>query len=82
MSARFAHSVGALSDPSECLFDRSCKTPVSSVQTDLQLRFRIGIGLVNEIAVQASCGWHPGLIVALGRGQLTLFLQQQSVVSR
>src|SRR5712692_3562868 len=38
MSARFAHPVGALPDPNEGLFDCSCKTPISSVQLNQQLR--------------------------------------------
>jgi hypothetical protein len=51
MSARFAHPVGALPDPNEGLFDCSCKTPFSLMQVNLQLRFLVGIGLVNEIAL-------------------------------
>jgi hypothetical protein len=51
MSARFAHSVGALLDPNERLFDRSEKTTIGSVQLNLQLRFSVGIRLVNEIAI-------------------------------
>jgi hypothetical protein len=51
------------------------------VQADLQLRFCIGIGLVNHISLQDACCWHPGLGLALGRRQLTAFLQQKSVVS-
>jgi hypothetical protein len=81
MSARFARSVGALLDPNECLFDCSCKTPLSLMQVNLQLRFLVGIRLVNEIALQASRCRHPGLSLAQGRRHLTPFLQQQSVVS-
>jgi hypothetical protein len=30
------------------------------MQMDLKLRFRIGIGLVNNIALPAACRWHRG----------------------
>jgi hypothetical protein len=30
------------------------------VQVDLKLRFRIGIGLVDNIAFPAACRWHRG----------------------
>ena len=51
MSARLARAVGALSDPNERLFDCSPQTTVGSVQLNLQLGFRIGIRLVNEVAL-------------------------------
>jgi len=51
------------------------------MQLNLQLRFLIGIGLVNHISLQAPCRWHPGLSRAQGRRHLTLFLQQQIAVS-
>src|SRR5216684_4840536 len=81
MSARFAHSVGALLDPNECFFDCSCKTPLSLMQVNVQLRFLVGIGLINEITLPTTCRWHPGLSRAQGGRRPTLFLQQQSVVS-
>jgi hypothetical protein len=51
------------------------------VQADLKLRFRIGIGLINHISLQAACCWHPGLSLAQGRRQLPALRQQQSIVS-
>src|SRR6266852_2155271 len=48
--ADLTHPVSTLSDSSECLFDCSCKTPLSLMQVNLQLRFLFGIGLVYEIA--------------------------------
>jgi hypothetical protein len=81
MSARFAHSVGALLDPNKCLFDCSCKPPLSLMQVNLQLRFLVGIGLVNEITLPTTCRWHRRVSLTRGRRQLTLFLQQQSMVS-
>src|SRR5713101_10123362 len=81
MSARFAHPVGALRDPNEGLFDCSCKTPISSVQLNLQLRFRIGVGLVHNIAFPTTCPGHRGSRVALGRRQLAPLLQEQFPVS-
>src|SRR5260370_33610829 len=80
MSARFASSVGALLDPNECFFDCSCKTPLSLMQVNLQLRFLVGIGLINEITLPTTCRWHPGSRVSLDRRQLTLLLQQQFLV--
>jgi len=70
-----------LSDPNKRLLDCSCKTSISSVQTDLQLRFRIGVGLVNEISLPPTCCRHPGSSVALGRRQLAPLLQEQFPVS-
>jgi hypothetical protein len=40
-----------LLDPSQRLFDRPRQTPISSVQTDLKLRFLVGVRLLNEIAL-------------------------------
>jgi hypothetical protein len=51
------------------------------VQADLKLCFRIGIGWINHISLQAPCRWHPGLRLTQGRRQLTVLLQQQSIVS-
>jgi hypothetical protein len=51
------------------------------MQVNLQLRFLVGIGLVNEITLPTTCRWHQGVSLTQGRRQLTLFLQQQSVVS-
>src|SRR5260370_30058532 len=80
MSAGFAHSVGALLDQNECFFDCYCKTPLSLMQVNLQLRFLVGIGLSNEITLPTTCRWHPGSRVSLDRRQLTLLLQQQFLV--
>jgi Thiamine pyrophosphate enzyme, C-terminal TPP binding domain len=79
--ADFTHTVGTLFDPSQRLFDCPRQTPISSVQTNLKLGLGIGVGLVNHISPQAPCRWHPGKRLTQGRRQLTLFLQQQSVVS-
>ena len=79
--ADHTYSVCPLSDPSECLFDCSQETTIRLVQADLKLRFRIGIGLINHISLQVPGGWHPGLSLAQGRRQLTVLLQQQSIVS-
>jgi hypothetical protein len=49
--ADLTRPVGTLLDPSQCLFDRPRQTPVSSVQTDLKLRFLVGVRLLNEIAL-------------------------------
>jgi hypothetical protein len=43
------------------------------VQADLEFRFGIGIRLVNEITLPASCAWNAGLR-GFGRKQLLLFL--------
>ena len=51
------------------------------MQLNLQLRFLVGIGLVNHISLQAPCCWHPGLSLALGRRQVPPLLQQQIAVS-
>jgi hypothetical protein len=51
------------------------------VQVDLKLRFRIGLGLINHISLQAPGGWHSGLSLAKGSRQLTVLRQQQSIVS-
>src|SRR5712691_1432165 len=79
--ADLTNPVCALPDPRQRLFDSSQKSPVSLMQLNLQLRFLIGIGLVNHISLQAPCRWHPGLSRAQGRRHLTLFLQQQIAVS-
>jgi hypothetical protein len=60
-----AYAVRALSHPSERFFDRYEKMTVAFMQMDLKLCFRIGIGLVNNIALRAACRWHRGEIVAL-----------------
>jgi hypothetical protein len=52
------------------------------MQVNLQLRFLVGIGLINEITLPTTCRWYPELSRAQGRRHPTLFLQQQSVVSR
>jgi hypothetical protein len=70
-----------LFDPSQRLFDCPRQTPISPVQTDLKLRLSIGVGLVNHISQPAPCRRHAGVSFTWGRRQLTLFLQQQSVVS-
>src|SRR6267143_1288995 len=51
MSARFAHSVSALLDPNECLFDCSCKTPLSLMQVNLHLRFLVGVSAGAKIPI-------------------------------
>jgi hypothetical protein len=51
------------------------------MQVNLQLRFLVGISLINEITLPTTCRWHPGLSRAPGRRHPTLFFQQQSVVS-
>jgi len=79
--ADLTHPVGTLSDASDCLFDCSQETTVCLVQADLKLRLLIGIRLLNEIALQATCGWYPGSGVALDRRQFALLLQQQFFVS-
>jgi hypothetical protein len=79
--AELTYPVGTLLDPSQRLFDRPRQTPISSVQSDLKLRLGIGGGLVYHISRQAPCRWHPGVSLARGRRQLTLFLQQQFVVA-
>jgi len=76
-----AHAKRAVSDPRQCLFYRAHETTVGLMQPDLKLRFKVGIGLVNEISLWATRCWHPSLSVALSGRQLALFLQQQSVVS-
>jgi hypothetical protein len=40
-----------VSHASERLLNRFQETPVTLMQVDLKLRFRIGIGLVNNIAL-------------------------------
>jgi hypothetical protein len=45
------------------------------MQANLKLCFGIGIGLINKVSLQASCGWHAGSSVILGRRQLTPLLQ-------
>ena len=70
-----AYAIRTLSHASERLFNRFQETPLALVQVDLKLRFRIGIGLVNKIALRAACRWHPGEIIALARQQFTLLLQ-------
>src|SRR5712691_836543 len=65
--ADLTNPVCALPDPRQRLIDSSQKSPVSLMQLNLQLRFLVGIGLVNHISLQAPCCWHQGSSVALGR---------------
>jgi hypothetical protein len=46
-----AYAVRALPHASECFFDGYEETTVAFMQMDLKLRFCIGIGLVNNIAL-------------------------------
>jgi len=50
------------------------------MQPDLKLRFRVGGGLVSDIALPTACSWHKGLSASRGR-QLIPFGEQQSFVS-
>ena len=54
-----AYAIRTVSHASERLIDRFQETPVALMQVDLKLSFRIGIGLVNAIALRAACSWHP-----------------------
>ena len=76
-----AHAIRAQLHPTECFFDRCQKMTVAFMQMDLKLSFRIGIGLVNNIAFPAASRRHRGQIVALARLLFTLLLYYQSVVS-
>jgi hypothetical protein len=53
-----AYAVRALPHASERCFDRFEESTVAFKQMDLKLRFRIGIGLVNNIALPAARRWH------------------------
>ncbi len=62
-----AYAIRALPHPSERFFDGYEESTVAFMQMDLKLSFRIGIGLVNNIALRAACRRHRGEIVALVR---------------
>ena len=55
-----AYAIRTVSHASERLLNRFQETAVAFVQVDLKLSFRIGIGLVNNIALTAACRWHLG----------------------
>jgi hypothetical protein len=69
------YTIPALFDPIQCLFDRSQETAIGSVQADLKLRLGIGVGLVNQITIPASCCRYRGSSVALGSKQPASLLQ-------
>jgi hypothetical protein len=74
--ANLADSVRTMSHPRECFFDGPQKSGVRLMQADLQFRFGIGIGLVNEMALRTSGWWYASFGGGLRRRQLLLFLQQ------
>jgi hypothetical protein len=55
-SANFTDSKCAPFNTSQCFFNCSQKTDIGLTDLDLELRFGVQIGLVNEIAVRAPCG--------------------------
>jgi hypothetical protein len=65
-----------LLDPSQRLFNHSQETTIGLMQADLKLRFGIGIGLVNEISLEAPSSWQRSHSFRLGGGQLALLGQQ------
>src|ERR1700680_472823 len=69
MLAGRADAICAAPHTREGLFDGSQKPPVSLMQTDLKFRLGIGIGLVDEITLAASCSWHTGPGGGLGGGR-------------
>jgi hypothetical protein len=59
--ADLTHTEGASPDPSQGLFDREQQTGIGLVQADLKLRFRVRIGLINEISLEGSCCYYGRL---------------------
>jgi hypothetical protein len=55
--------------------------PVGLMYTDLEIRFGIGIRVINEIALRAPRSRNARLRVGLGKRQLLLLLQQSFFVS-
>jgi hypothetical protein len=64
-----AHAKRTVSDPRKCLFYRSQEPAVGLVQPDPELRFKVGIGLVNEIALPATRSWHKSFSAASSRSR-------------
>jgi hypothetical protein len=62
-----AHAKRTVSDPRQCLFYRAQETTAGLMQPDPELRFKVGIGLVNEIALPATRSWYKGLSASCGR---------------
>ncbi len=52
--AHFAHTECSPPDSSQCFFDRAQEMSIGLVHTDLKLRFRVRVRLVNKIALPAA----------------------------
>jgi hypothetical protein len=79
--ASFTNAKRALPDPVECSFDCSQETGICLMQTNLELRFLIGGGLVNRVTMPASCSWNWTFTVGVPDGQFAPFGKQHLLIS-